>query len=287
MKKDEAIEIRWHGRGGQGAVTSAELLALAAISEGRFAQAFPSFGPERRGAPVLAFNRISSVGHVRIRAAVTHPDIVVVLDPGLLDIADVMSGLKQDGTLVINTPKPLIDIKSEISGPWKLAVVNATAIAREVLGVPIVNTAMLGALVKATEILGLESLVEPIKERFGPRAKNNIDACHRAYEETLVAEMSVVEQKPRKAFETERLLSWQELLPGCVVTEAGNAKQYRTVTGSRSIQSGTIKGASNVEFVLSFVLRAVSGKIRKPISKPIYIIARDVAFVLVSAGQRL
>ena len=228
MEKDETIEIRWHGRGGQGAVTSAELLALAAINEGKFAQAFPSFGPERRGAPVLAFNRISNVGHIRVRAAVTNPDVVVVLDPGLIYITDVTSGLKQDGIVVVNTPKSLADIKSELSGPWKLAVVNATVIAREALGIPIVNTAMLGALLKATEILGLESLVEPIKERFGPRAKNNIDACHRAYEETLMAELSVVGQGPRKAFETERLLSWQELLPGCVVIEAGNAKQYRT-----------------------------------------------------------
>ena len=228
MEKDETIEIRWHGRGGQGAVTSAELLALAAINEGKFAQAFPSFGPERRGAPVLAFNRISNVSHIRVRAAVTNPDVVVVLDPGLIYITDVTSGLKQDGIVVVNTPKSLADIKSELSGPWKLAVVNATVIAREALGIPIVNTAMLGALLKATEILGLESLVEPIKERFGPRAKNNIDACHRAYEETLMAELSVVGQGPRKAFETERLLSWQELLPGCVVIEAGNAKQYRT-----------------------------------------------------------
>ena len=94
MKKDETIEVRWHGRGGQGAVTSAELVALAAIHEGKFAQAFPSFGPERRGAPVLAFNRIDSVSPIRVRAAVTQPDIVLVLDPGLLNITDVVSGLK-------------------------------------------------------------------------------------------------------------------------------------------------------------------------------------------------
>lgn len=107
-------------------------------------------------------------------------------------------------------------------------MVNATAIAREMLGVPIVNTTMLGALVRATEIIELESLVEPIEERFGARAKNNIDACRRAYEEALIAELSVVSQEPRRVFQTEELLSWQELLPGCVVTEAGSAKQYRT-----------------------------------------------------------
>ena len=226
--KDDIIEIRWHGRGGQGAVTSAELLATAAIEEGKFAQAFPSFGPERRGAPVLVFNRVSNANPIRARVSVTNPDIVVILDPGLLQITDVTSGLKKDGTLVINTPKTLVDIKSELSGPWKLAVVHATSIARETLGVPIVNTTVLGALVKATGIIELESLTEPLKERFGARAKGNIDACHRAYEETEIAELSSVVQKPRQVFETEILPSWRELLPGCVVTEAGNAKQYRT-----------------------------------------------------------
>jgi pyruvate ferredoxin oxidoreductase gamma subunit len=226
-EKDETIEIRWHGRGGQGAVTSAELLATAAIEEGKFAQAFPSFGPERRGAPVLVFNRVSNVNPIRARVAVTSPDIVVILDPGLLSITDVTSGLKKGGTLVINTPKSLVDIKSELSGPWRLAAVNATSIARETLGLPIVNTTMLGALVKATGIIELQSLTEPLKERFGARAKGNIDACHRAYEETEIGELSGVFQKP-STLQAEALPSWQELLPGCVLTEAGSAKQYRT-----------------------------------------------------------
>jgi pyruvate ferredoxin oxidoreductase gamma subunit len=227
-EKDKIIEIRWHGRGGQGAVTSAELLATAAIEEGKFAQAFPSFGPERRGAPVLVFNRISNASPIRARVAVTSPDIVVILDPGLLSITDVTSGLKKDGTLVINTPKSLVDIKSELSGQWRLAIVNATSIAREMIGVPIVNTTMLGALVKATGIIELESLTEPLKERFGARAKGNIDACHRAYEETEIGELSGIVQKPRQVFQAEVLPSWRELLPGCIVTEAGSAKQYRT-----------------------------------------------------------
>jgi pyruvate ferredoxin oxidoreductase gamma subunit len=225
--KDDIIEIRWHGRGGQGAVTSAELLATAAIEEGKFAQAFPSFGPERRGAPVLVFNRISNDSPIRARVAVTSPDIVVILDPGLLSITDVTSGLKKDGTLVINTPKTLVDIKSELSGPWRLAVVNATSIARELIGVPIVNTTMLGALLKATGIVDLESLTEPLKERFGARAKGNIDACHKAYEETAIGELSGVFQKP-STLQAEALPSWRELLPGCIIAEAGSAKQYRT-----------------------------------------------------------
>jgi pyruvate ferredoxin oxidoreductase gamma subunit len=227
-ERSNTIEIRWHGRGGQGAVTSAELLALAAIEEGKFAQAFPSFGPERRGAPVLVFNRLSNTDPIRARVSVTNPDIVVILDPGLLYITDATSGLKENGTLVINSPKTIVDIKSEIGGPWKLAVVNANVIARELLGVPIVNTTMLGALVKATGIIGLESLAEPIKERFGARAKANIDACRRAFDQTEIAESGVIVQKPRQAMAAEVLPTWRELLPGCVITEPGNAKAYRT-----------------------------------------------------------
>jgi len=103
LATNQLVEIRWHGRGGQGAVTSAELLARAAISEGKYAQAFPSFGAERRGAPVLAFVRISENAPIWTRAEVTEPDVVVVLDPSLLRIVDVTSGLKDGGTFVVNT----------------------------------------------------------------------------------------------------------------------------------------------------------------------------------------
>jgi pyruvate ferredoxin oxidoreductase gamma subunit len=222
------IEIRWHGRGGQGAVTSAELLALAAIEEDKFAQAFPSFGPERRGAPVLVFNRVSETSHIRARFSVINPDVVIILDSGLLSVTDVTSGLKEGGTVIINTPKTIVDIKSDLQGPWKLAAVNATAIAREVLGVPIVNTTMLGAVVKATELIKLESLEEPIKERFGARAKANIEACHRAFEETVVAELEPVTKKKGRAIPVEVLPSWKDLLPGSVIVEPGNAKKFRT-----------------------------------------------------------
>jgi len=228
MQVSKLTEIRWHGRGGQGAVTSAELIALAAIEEGKFAQAFPSFGPERRGAPVLVFNRINESEHIRVRAAVTQPDIVVVLDPGLLGIIDVTSGLKDGGTLIVNSSKKLVDIKLEFGGPWCLAVVNATAIALELLKVPIVNTTMLGALVKATDTIKLDSLLEPIEERFGKLAQRNIEACKRAYEETSVAEFSPASKRVERAYVKESWPSWQELAPGSVVTEPGNARSYRT-----------------------------------------------------------
>ena len=185
---NQLVEIRWHGRGGQGAVTSAELLAQAAINEGKYAQAFPSFGAERRGAPVLAFVRISKNEPIRIRAEVTEPDIVVVLDAGLLRIMDVTSGLKDDGILVINTKKKPEPIREEFGINCSLATVNATSIARQILGVPITNTSMVGAVVKVTGVVQLESLVEPLRHRFGRLAERNINAMKRAYEETLVQE---------------------------------------------------------------------------------------------------
>jgi len=176
------IEIRWHGRGGQGAVTSAELLAKAAIGEGKYAQAMPSFGPERRGAPVQAFNRISGERPIRVRAEIAEPDVVVVLDSGLLRIVDVTAGLKKGGLLVVNTGKGVADIRPEFGSSGRLAVIDATRIARELLGVPIVNTTMLGALVKVTGVVKLESLFVPTKQRFGRMAERNIEAMKAAFE---------------------------------------------------------------------------------------------------------
>jgi pyruvate ferredoxin oxidoreductase gamma subunit len=182
------VEIRWHGRGGQGAVTSAELLAKAAIAEGKYAQAFPSFGPERRGAPVLAFDRISSQAPIRIRAGIIAPDVVIVLDPTLLGIVDVTSGLKEKGTLLLNTKKPLQEIQSKFGNRWRLAIVDATRIARELLGVTIVNTTMLGALLRATGVVKIESLFEPLTERFRRLAEGNIKAMKKAFDDTVVKE---------------------------------------------------------------------------------------------------
>jgi pyruvate ferredoxin oxidoreductase gamma subunit len=179
------IGIRWHGRGGQGAVTSAELLAQAAIYEGKYAQAFPSFGPERRGAPVQAFNRISSQKPIRVRAGISQPDIVVVLDPSLLNIVDVISGLKEGGVLVVNT-RNSPDINVKLGTKCKIAIIDATTIARELLGIPIVNTTMIGALIKATGVVALESLIEPIKRRFGKLAEKNINAMKKAYQEAMI-----------------------------------------------------------------------------------------------------
>ncbi|MFC1957573.1 2-oxoacid:acceptor oxidoreductase family protein [Chloroflexota bacterium] len=189
IDKNQLVEIRWHGRGGQGAVTSAELLAKAAIDEDKYAQGFPSFGPERRGAPVLAFDRISG-SPIRIRSEVTEPDVVVVLDSSLLSIVNISSGLKETGILIINTRKSFEDIEADFGNKWQLAIIDATKIARELLGVPIVNTTMLGTLLRATGVVKLESMVKPTEQRFGRLAERNLEAMRRAFEETTVKEKS-------------------------------------------------------------------------------------------------
>ncbi len=180
------IEVRWHGRGGQGAVTSVELLALAAIEEGKYAQGFPAFGPERRGAPVMAYNRVSEKP-IKIRSGIYHPDVVVVLDPSLIGLVNVTDGLKPDGLLVINTAKPAKDLRDKLKYAGKMATVDATHIAREELGVPIANTTMIGAILKVTKVLKFESLNGPIEERFGRIADKNKKALKRAYDEVKMS----------------------------------------------------------------------------------------------------
>jgi pyruvate ferredoxin oxidoreductase gamma subunit len=184
----EMTEIRWHGRGGQGAVTSTELLARAAINEGKYAQGFPSFGPERRGAPVVAFDRIDVNEAIRVRAEIAEPDVVIVLDPTLINIVDVTAGLKDKGALVINTRKSLAEVEEIFGSRFQFAAVNASVIAREVVGVPIVNTTMLGALLRIAPVVAMEALEEPLEQRFGRLAQRNVDAMKRAFAETVTKE---------------------------------------------------------------------------------------------------
>jgi len=181
------IEIRFHGRGGQGAVTSAELLALAAIGEGKYAQAFPSFGPERRGAPVVAFCRIDDQP-IRIRANIYEPDLVVVLDASLLKIVNVAAGLKPNGILITTSKDSPEKVKEDLKIKNRLAVVDAAKIAMEILGIPITNTTMLGSLIRASGVVKKESFIPPLKERFGRIAEKNISAFERAYQETILVQ---------------------------------------------------------------------------------------------------
>jgi len=178
-------EIRFHGRGGQGAVTSAELIAIAAINKGECAQAFPSFGPERRGAPVVAFCRMDSK-KINIRAKVYDPDVVIVLDPGLLTLVDPAEGLKDGGILIINTKKS-VDEVMKAGARYKVATVDANTIAQEELGRVIVNTTMIGAFIKTTGLLTIEDIKEPLMERFGAKlGGRNLKALERAYNEVVI-----------------------------------------------------------------------------------------------------
>jgi pyruvate ferredoxin oxidoreductase gamma subunit len=179
------IEIRWHGRGGQGAVTSVELLAVAAIDEGKHAQAFPSFGPERRGAPVEAFNRVDQK-QIKVRSRIYNPDVAVVLDEGLVGLVNVAAGLKPDGVLIVNTAKSAEEVKKALNYKGKIATVDATGIAWKELGVPITNTTMLGALIKVLQKVKLDSAKGPVEHRFGRIANKNLAAMKRAYDEVKI-----------------------------------------------------------------------------------------------------
>lgn len=181
------IEVRFHGRGGQGAVTSCELMAQAAIAEGRYAQAFPSFGPERRGAPLQAYLRISDEP-IRLREKIYAPDVVVVLDPALVATGNVKQGLKDGGTLVVNSSKGIAAVRGECGYTGRTAVVDATKIAEEEMGVPITNTTMLGALLKAVSLVEKDSLTAPLNHRFGRIAEKNLKSLERAFNETQVEE---------------------------------------------------------------------------------------------------
>jgi 2-oxoacid:acceptor oxidoreductase gamma subunit (pyruvate/2-ketoisovalerate family) len=192
----ETIELRFHGRGGQGAVTAATLLVQAALYEGKWGQAIPSFGAERRGAHVLAFARIAP-RPVPVHSMVRRPSVLVVLDPGLFVVERerVLSGFREGGKIVANLPEPI-----ELGVKATLYYVNATRIAKElglvVAGWPVVNTAMLGALAKATGLVSIDSIVRAIKEYWAGRpkvAEANAEAARRAYEETMQIQLKGVE----------------------------------------------------------------------------------------------
>jgi len=176
------IEIRFHGRGGQGAVTAVKILASAIYLEGKYTQAIPMYGTERRGAPVSAFCRIDDA-RIRERDLVHEPDIVVVLDPLLNRTVDVTDGLKKGGLVVVNHPGTVAD--TGLAGDFRVATVDATKIALEVIGRPITNTAILGAFARATGLVKLDSLAEAVKGELAARLiATNVEAMRRAYEAT-------------------------------------------------------------------------------------------------------
>ncbi|MEE8185731.1 MAG: 2-oxoacid:acceptor oxidoreductase family protein [Thermodesulfobacteriota bacterium] len=188
MKK--MVEIRWHGRGGQGAKTAALLFADAAMNSGKFIQAFPEYGPERMGAPVQSFNRLSDEA-ITLHCGITSPDIVIILDPTLMATVDVTAGLKDDGIIIINTLSSPEEIRKKmgIKGK-KIFTVDASGISKNTLGREIPNTPMLGALIKVSGLLAIKSVLDDTKKKLEKKfsskpelIEGNIQAIKRAYEE--------------------------------------------------------------------------------------------------------
>lgn len=185
---DKLLEIRWHGRGGQGAVTASKILADAALLEGKYIQAFPEYGPERMGAPIKSFTRISE-HPIKRHCQVISPKVVIVLDPTLLGVVDISEGVPRDGVIIINSHDGHKEIRKELNlKERKLFTVNATKIAIDNIGKNIPNTPMIGALVKATGVLKLESVIESFKKEYSRKFRaeiieGNIKAIEAAYKE--------------------------------------------------------------------------------------------------------
>jgi pyruvate ferredoxin oxidoreductase gamma subunit len=180
------IEVRIHGRGGQGAVTTGQILAIAAFNDGKYSQTFPMFGVERSGAPVQAFARISEE-QINIRSQVYNPDVVVVLEPSLMETVNVSEGLKKEGIIIINTNKKANELG--IKEDFDIHTVDATGVALTIFKKPIVNTAMLGALAAVTKMVSIDALERAIDERFAKKkgseiANLNKQAIRQVYEQT-------------------------------------------------------------------------------------------------------
>lgn len=181
-------EIRWHGRGGQGAKTASLLLAESALEEGKYIQGFPEYGPERMGAPMQSFTRISEVP-ISLHSHVRTPDAVVVLDSTLLGTVDVTLGLGEKGVILVNSSETPQAIRRKLGlNKGKVFTVDATSISIEILGKNLPNTPMLGALIKVTSLLSLDTVASSIKHKFGKKfssriIEGNIEAIKKAYEE--------------------------------------------------------------------------------------------------------
>jgi len=179
------LEIRFHGRGGQGAVKASDILAIAAFNEGKRVQAFPFFGVERRGAPVTAFTRISD-DEIRIHSYIYEPDVLVVLDPTLIGAVPLTEGLKPNGKIIINTERESEHFSFPDAENPVVSTVGCSAIALKYgLGsqsAPIVNTAILGAVAKATGLVSIKSIMDAIKERIPTKKEENAAAAKETYE---------------------------------------------------------------------------------------------------------
>ncbi len=208
------MEIRFHGRGGQGAVTGVRVLSTALYYEGKFTQGIPMYGTERRGAPVVSFLRIGE-GRINERDLVHEPDMVVVLDPLLGRTVPVTQGLKEGGLVLINHPRG--GRETGLGGRFRVATVDATRIAMETLGRPITNTAILGAFARVTGMVSLGSIEKAVMGQWSGRiGEMNVRAVRRAYEEATepeeVSDVEGVEAKPPGLFDRD-VSSWRLYRP--------------------------------------------------------------------------
>lgn len=185
----ETIEIRWHGRGGQGTVTAAKVLADACLSGGRYVQAFPEYGPERSGAPLRAYNRISTK-ELRMHCPVLHPMVVIIADATLLEGVNVTEGATEDAIFIVNTSKDpsVLRTRLNLTPKQKVYSVDATKIAIESFGRALPNSSLLGALCRATGVVSLDSLLEDVRKSFGKKFSQkiidgNLEATRRGHEE--------------------------------------------------------------------------------------------------------
>jgi pyruvate ferredoxin oxidoreductase gamma subunit len=187
---NDIVEIRWHGRGGQGAKTAALLLADVAFKTGKYVQGFPEYGPERMGAPITAYNRISE-NEIRVHSNIYDPDYVVVVDEGLLDVVDVTDGLKANGAIIINTKKAPFEIKDKLNGyNGKVYTIDARKVSKACLGKYFPNTPMLAAIVKVSKVMQWDNFMDEMQASFAHKfaskpevVEGNINALKMAYEE--------------------------------------------------------------------------------------------------------
>lgn len=233
----QLFEIRWHSRAGQGAKTAALLLAQAALRDGKFAQSFPEFGPERRGAPIQVFNRLDD-RPIRVHSGVRQPDIIIVLDETLLDTVSVTKGLGEDGILLVNSAAPPLTVRERLGLTGRrVATVDASRIARQYIGRSLPSAPMLGAFAAVTELIRLESLVTDTIERLEKKFRDkprviegNVEAIRHGYHEVQFegripesradgAEVREVGQAPA---------AWSELPLGGLIVTPGSATAYET-----------------------------------------------------------
>lgn len=185
-KENSIFEIRIHGRGGQGAKTASQLIVEAAMDQGKFIQAFPEYGPERTGAPMKTYARISDKPIMSYQP-ILNPDVVIVIDPTLFEQVDVASGLKKDGVIIVNSTHDPGSIKKDIGFKGKLYSVDATGISIEMVGRNMPNTPMIGALIKITGVIRLETMINKVRNMFlkkigTEKTQANIESIKRAHD---------------------------------------------------------------------------------------------------------